>query len=84
MKIDIKNRLTNAQFWIRLVITAGFPIFILMGLQPENINTWDALGNAIIEFVSNPYWVFYFFVLLYQSFMKSVNEVEDNEPSVSG
>ena len=82
MKIDIKNRLTNSQFWIRLIITAGFPIFILMGLQPESLNTWDALGNAIIEFISNPYWVIYFFVLLYQSFMKSVNEVEDNEPSV--
>lgn len=80
MNIEIKKRLSNPQFWIRIVLSAGFPIFILMGLQPENINTWEALGNAIIEFVSNPYWVIYFFVLLYQSFMKSITDnVEEGE-----
>lgn len=51
MKMNIKVRVLNPWFWISLfgvILTA-------MGVSPEMFTSWEAVANAFIELVRNPY-----------------------------
>ena len=51
MKLNLTVRAKNPWFWISLfgvILTA-------MGISPEMFTSWDAVANAFIELVKNPY-----------------------------
>lgn len=53
MKINWKVRVKNPYFWV------GFVGIILtaMGVSPEMFTSWSAVGNQLLEFVSNPFMI---------------------------
>lgn len=51
--INWKVRIKNPYFWIAMcgvILTA-------MGISPEMLTSWKALGNAFIGLISNPYMI---------------------------
>lgn len=55
MKINWKIRVKNPSFWICIAISIFTPILTYMGITAQDITTWAALGNVLLEAVSNPY-----------------------------
>ena len=55
MNINWKVRLKNPSFWVSVAIAVITPILAYMGITAQDITTWAALGNVLIEAVSNPY-----------------------------
>ena len=53
MKINWKVRVKNPYFWIGLVGV----IMTAMGVSPEMFTSWSAVGNQLLEFVSNPFMI---------------------------
>ena len=53
MKINWKVRVKNPYFWIGLVGV----ILSAMGVEPQMLSSWQALGNALLEFVKNPFLI---------------------------
>ena len=53
MKINWKVRVKNPYFWIGLVGV----IMAAMGVSPEMFTSWSAVGNQLLEFVSNPFMI---------------------------
>ncbi len=54
MKINLKVRAKNPMFWIGILSTIVLTILAQLGLQIEDITTWKALANALLESVKNP------------------------------
>lgn len=55
MNINWKVRLRNPSFWVSVAIAVITPILAYMGLTAQDITTWEALGNVLLQAVSNPY-----------------------------
>lgn len=55
MKLNLKVRLKNPVFIAQLVMSVLLPILTYMGLTVEDLTTWGALGNALMQAVMNPY-----------------------------
>ena len=55
MNINWKVRLRNPSFWVSVAIAVITPILAYMGLTAQDITTWAALGNVLLQAVSNPY-----------------------------
>lgn len=53
MKINWKVRVKNPYFWIGLMGV----ILSAMGVEPQMLSSWQALGNALLEFVKNPFLI---------------------------
>ena len=53
MKINWKVRVKNPYFWIGLVGV----ILTAMGVSPEMFTSWSAVGNQLLEFISNPFMI---------------------------
>ncbi|MBQ6815733.1 MAG: phage holin [Clostridia bacterium] len=53
MKINWKVRVKNPYFWIGIVGV----ILSAMGLEPQMLTSWQALGNALLEFIKNPFLI---------------------------
>ena len=51
MKINIPVRFKNPWFWVGLCGT----ILTAMGVSPEMFTSWDAVLEAVVNMVSNPY-----------------------------
>lgn len=51
MNINLTVRFKNPWFWISLVGV----ILTAMGISPEMLTSWEAVANAFIELVKNPY-----------------------------
>ena len=51
MKINIPVRFKNPWFWVGLCGT----ILAAMGVSPEMFTSWDAVWEAVVNMVSNPY-----------------------------
>jgi phi LC3 family holin len=51
MKINMAVRFMNPWFWISLIGV----ILTAMGVSPEMFNSWEAVVDAFIELVRNPY-----------------------------
>ena len=54
MKINWKVRFKNPAFYANLAVAILMPIFMYMGLTWEDMTTWAALGNLVVEAVKNP------------------------------
>lgn len=55
MNINWKIRVKNVSFWISIAIAVFTPILAYMGITAQDITTWVALGNVLLDAVSNPY-----------------------------
>ena len=55
MKINLKVRFRNPVFIAQLVLSVLLPILSYLGLTVEDLTTWAALGNALLQAVLNPY-----------------------------
>ena len=51
MKINIPVRFKNPWFWVGLCGT----VLTAMGVSPEMFTSWDAVWEAVVNMVSNPY-----------------------------
>lgn len=54
-KINWKVRLSNPQFIGQLVLSVLLPILAYMGIGLEDLTSWSALGNVLVEAVGNPF-----------------------------
>lgn len=50
-KINIPVRFRNPWFWVSLVGV----ILTAMGISPEMLTSWDAVGQAFKDLISNPF-----------------------------
>lgn len=55
MKINLKVRAKNWLFWVQVFLAVLTPILAYMGLTMQDLTTWGALGNVLLEAVMNPY-----------------------------
>ena len=51
MKLNIPVRFKNPWFWVGLLGV----ILTAMGISPEMLTSWEAVGDAVISLVSNPF-----------------------------
>ena len=54
MKINWKVRFKNPVFWANLAAAILLPILAALGLRWEDITSWAALGNVLLQAVQNP------------------------------
>lgn len=55
MKINLKVRAKNWLFWVQVGMAILTPILAYMGLTVQDLTSWPALGNVLLEAVMNPY-----------------------------
>lgn len=55
MKINLKVRLKNPVFIAQIILAILTPILAYAGLTMQDITTWKALGDLIMNALSNPY-----------------------------
>ena len=62
--LNLKVRFSkhNLTFVMRFVGALLIPVLAYMGIKFEDINSWNAMGKVLIEFLSNPYLVLLTFV----------------------
>ena len=53
--INWKVRLKNPLWWAQIVLAIITPILAYLGLSAEDLNTWSALGNVLLQAMSSPY-----------------------------
>lgn len=51
MKINIPVRFRNWTFWLGVLGVIG----TALAVDPATITSWAALGNVLLDFISNPY-----------------------------
>lgn len=68
-------RFKNPVFWVQLVVALFVPIFTHLGLAWEQVTTWGALWQVIVQGVSNP-------VIVAAMLMSAWNAV--NDPTTAG
>lgn len=55
MKINFKVRFKNPIFIAQLILAIFTPILAYAGLTAQDLTTWKALFELIIDAISNPY-----------------------------
>lgn len=53
--MNLKVRLKNPVFIAQLILSLLTPILTYAGLTVQDITTWSALGNLLLDAVRNPY-----------------------------
>lgn len=54
MKINWKVRLKNPTFWANLAAAVVLPVLTYLGLSWEEMTSWQALGNVLLQAIQNP------------------------------
>ena len=66
-KMNFKIRLQNPQFIASVVMSILTPILMYMGITVQDITTWKALGDILMQAVANPYVLGLVVVSLYNT-----------------
>ena len=53
-RINWKVRIKNPVFWVGLAVAIVLPILTSLGMSWEDMTTWAALGDALLQAVKNP------------------------------
>ena len=53
-KINWKIRFKNPVFYMQLILAVLTPVLAYMGLTVKDLTTWAAVGNVLLQAVSNP------------------------------
>ena len=67
MKLNVKVRLQNPVFIAQIVMSILVPILGYCGLTVEDLTTWKALGDVLLNALSNPYVLGLVVVSLYNT-----------------
>ena len=67
MKMNLKVRLSDPLFIASVVMSILTPILGYLGITIENITTWKALGDILIQAIANPYVLGLVVVSLYNT-----------------
>lgn len=70
MKINLKVRLKNPVFIAQIILAIFTPILAYAGLTMQDITTWKALGDLIVNAISNPFVL----ILAIQSVWNAIND----------
>lgn len=54
MKINWKVRLKNPYFYITLLVVVASQIGVNLGINMDDVTTWQMVGDIIMKTVSNP------------------------------
>ena len=54
MKINWKVRAKNPVFWVQIVVAIVLPMLAHLGLAWEDMTTWAALGDVLLDAIKNP------------------------------
>lgn len=54
MNINLKVRLKNPMFWVGIISTIVLTILAQLGLQFQDITTWQAFFDALLQAIKNP------------------------------
>lgn len=54
MKMNLAVRFKNPQFVFRFVAAILVPALAAIGIEWQTLTTWHALGDALIQIISNP------------------------------
>ena len=54
MKINWKVRFKNPIFWVQVVVAVILPMLANLGLAWDDMTTWAALGDVLLESIKNP------------------------------
>lgn len=65
--MNLKVRVKNWSFWVSIIISIVTPIIAYFGLTFSDITTWPALGEVIVNAISNPYVVGLIVVSVYNT-----------------
>ena len=55
MRINWTVRIKNPMWWVQIALAVLTPILAYAGLTVEDMTTWAALGDLLLDAVSNPY-----------------------------
>lgn len=53
--INWKIRFKNPVFYMQIILAVLTPVLAYMGLTVKDLTTWAAVGNVLLQAVSNPY-----------------------------
>ena len=53
--INWKIRFKNPVFYMQLILAVLTPVLAYMGLTVKDLTPWAAVGNVLLQAVSNPY-----------------------------
>ena len=53
-RINWKVRIKNPVFWVQVAIAVILPILTYFGLTWEDMTSWAAIGNLLLQVVKNP------------------------------
>ncbi|HBM3560227.1 TPA: phage holin [Listeria innocua] len=56
--INWKVRLKNPQMWVPFILFLGSTILATAQVEGASITSWAALGDLLLNVISNPYQVF--------------------------
>lgn len=54
MHINWKIRLRNPVFWAEILLAVFAPLLAYFGLRFEDLTTWSAIGQLLLEAAQNP------------------------------
>ena len=69
MKMNLKVRLQNPVFIAQIVMCILVPILGYAGLTVEDLTTWKALGDVLLNALSNPYCLGLMVVSVYNALL---------------
>ncbi len=53
-RINWKVRIKNPVFWVQVAMAVVLPILTYFGLTWEDMTSWAAIGNLLLQAVKNP------------------------------
>lgn len=67
MKINLKVRAKNPNFWFQIIFSIASTIAAYFGLTGADIYSWSVLWQTILNALGNPYVCFLILVSIYNS-----------------
>lgn len=67
MNINWRVRIKNPAFWVSIAIAIVTPILAYFGLTAQDMTSWGAIWDVIVQAVSNPYVILTVAVSVYNA-----------------
>lgn len=67
MKINLKVRFANPEFWKQIVLAVFVPLLAYYGMMWEDMTTWAAIGELFVQAIQNPVVVLSVVVSVYNA-----------------
>ena len=67
MNINWRVRIKNPAFWVSIAIAIVTPILAYFGLTAQDMTSWGAIWDVVVQGVSNPYVILTVAVSVYNA-----------------